>query len=80
MFDLFYYCFRELPEFVQDLPDENAVLDAANMAVRDYQKQQLYQQSGKTKMEQYLKRRAEDTRFAVEGVKKPDKKEVNRTF
>ncbi|CAG5112079.1 Oidioi.mRNA.OKI2018_I69.chr2.g6335.t1.cds [Oikopleura dioica] len=66
---------RELPEFVQDLPDENAVLDAANMAVRDYQKQQLYQQSGKTKMEQYLKRRAEDTRFAVEGVKKPDKKE-----
>jgi len=65
---------RELPEFVQDLPDESAVLDAANMAVRDYQQQQLYKQSGKTKMEQYMKRRAQDTRFATEEVKKPEKK------
>jgi hypothetical protein len=44
------------------------------MAVRDYQQQQLYKQSGKTKMEQYMKRRAQDTRFATEEVKKPEKK------
>ena len=57
--------FRDLPEFVQDLPDEGAVLEAASMAVRDYQKGQLYQ-SNKTKMENYMKRRREDTRFNVQ--------------
>ena len=47
------------------MPDEGAVLEAASMAVRDYQKGQLYQ-SNKTKMENYMKRRREDTRFNVQ--------------
>ena len=58
----------ELPEFVQDLPDEDAILKAASMAVRDYQKKQLYNQKN-TKYEEYMRRRREDTRFTAEQQK-----------
>jgi len=47
------------------LPDEDAVLRAASMAVRNYQKTQLYNQK-QTKYEEYMRRRREDTRFAIE--------------
>ena len=57
-----------MPEFKQDLVDENSVLNAASMAVRDYQKTQLYNQK-LTKMEEYMRRRREDSRFAIEAPK-----------
>lgn len=68
---------KELPEFVQDLPDEKAIVDASNMAIRNYQKTQLYQQ-GRTKMDHYMRRRAEDTRFSIEPVKKPEETQEQR--
>ena len=40
------------------------------MAVRDYQKKQLYNQK-QTKYEDYMKRRREDTRFSIEAPKEP---------
>lgn len=59
---------KDLPEFVQDLPDQSAIVETASMAIRDYQKSILYGQK-KTKYEEYIENRRKDSKFSVQAPK-----------